>query len=92
MYNCPGYPHHGGEYDHQHRAGQLRGFSHLASPNIADARRYSPRRTLDLGIEFHGLAGFKEMRPPTGTPVPAGCPQSGMLRTAIRSASDLIVA
>src|SRR6266404_7397464 len=24
----------------------------------------SPRRTLDPGIEFHGLAGFREMRPP----------------------------
>jgi hypothetical protein len=42
-------------------------------------RRYMPRRTLDLGIEFHGLAGFKEMRRPRGTPVPAGCSQSGML-------------
>jgi hypothetical protein len=31
------------------------------------------------GVEFHGLAGFKEMRPPTGMPVPAGSPQSGML-------------
>ena len=42
-------------------------------------RRYMPRRTLDLGIEFHGLPGFKEMRRPRGTPAPAGCSQSGML-------------
>lgn len=37
----------------------------FTSPKIADARRYSPRRTLDLVDEFHWLRRrFKEKRPP----------------------------
>jgi hypothetical protein len=62
---------------------------HQISPVHAGIRQ-GERQT--SGLSSTGLGAFQEMRPPAWTPVPAGYPQFRDARTAIRSASDLIVA